>query len=228
MYLLLLLLCVFHIDFSVFAHIVLMFLSCFIQFHSHNNFHGEFEMSMRILDVLQDQRPANPCCLFFGIKFSRQLKVGKVVSAEPELCAIILSWKHAKCFFFISFELFPVLWIHLMQSLLLCWLRTHFELPTSSSSSCSDVYELCTRVSNLNWTLFCLHPSLHFRVDSSELDDFFLFWSWWISCARFVVHTRGGFVVSWAFAWKTEASVWVNEVESEERKEGNLWERKIF
>lgn len=80
------------------------------------------------------------------------------------------------------------------------------------------------------WTehyYFALHPSLHFRELTRLNSTTFFSWSWWISCARFVVHTRGAFVVSWAFAWKTEASVWVNEVESGERKEGKSWERKI-
>lgn len=67
------------------------------------------------------------------------------------------------------------------------------------------------------------------RVDSSELDDFFFFsWSWWISCARFVVHTRGAFrsIVSVCVKnWSVGVSEWSRE---RREKRGKIVREEIF
>lgn len=155
----------------MFAHIVLMFLSFFYSIFIHITI---FMLNLRC------PWGSSMCCrtsgqihvvvLFFGIKFSRQLRVGKVVSAEPELCAIILSWKHAKCFFFLSH-------LNCFQHSESTWCsRADWELTLNFHHRPQLMF-----TSNAHglviWTEHYFHlPSpiaALSRVDSSELDDFF-------------------------------------------------------
>lgn len=226
MYLLLVVVVFSHWFFSVFAHIVLMFLSIFYSIFIHITI---FMLNMRC------PWGSSICCRTSGqihdvfwhqilspIK-SWKSRVGRARTvcnnSELEACKVFLFLSHLD-----SFQHSESTWCS----------RADWELTLNFQHRHHRPHLMFTSNAHglVIWTehYFALHPSLHFReLTRLNSTTFFSSLDPDESVARGLLYTLEElFVVSWAFAWKSEVLVWVNEVESEERKEEKLWERRIF